>query len=586
MTDLSPATQAAGLRRIANLLEETYSNFIDKSDIRSVDEARREQIVTRAIAAHAISVFGDEPDPEITANAVCDGNDDGGIDAIYVNNNTKKIIIVQSKYIKDGNGAINSRDFIRFKDACVKVISCELDGFNERFLRNKEVITTAINGFKYKFICVFAYTGVREISDEISRDISMWEKTQNKSLLFRDIDNRDDYSVIFEPFDVAKIAQTLSDDRIGKIDLKDVALDSYGEVTEPFQAIYGAVSGQTINQWWEKYKYALFEKNIRNVLGVSTSVNDGIRKTIQDNPELFWYYNNGITAVYNEVEESGVNLSSQRKYGVFNFKSVSIINGAQTVSTIGEVFNSLTEDKKNLLKVNIRFINAIDSEFLTQVTKFNNTQNRVTGRDFASQRPEQQKIAQEINFIGGYTYKLLRQDDNIATANASKVIDLDDALNALVCKSLEPSLLANLKSNRGRFYESWAGLYERVFIKQIPLTGIDVINSYKLFSDCSDALNLTTRNYEQSGAENSKTLRQICIHGNYVIISLVMLKSKVIREVSHIEEYNKDEFPQIIIDIVKGIDSFIQDNYPSSYIARYFQNREKISQLIEYMKVF
>lgn len=584
MTGLSPATQAAGLRRIANLLEETYSSFIDKSDINSVGEARREQIVTRAIASHAISVYGDEPDPEITANTVCDGKDDGGIDAIYVNNNTKKIVIVQSKYIKDGNGAITTREFIRFKDACVKVISCDLDGFNERFLRNKEIITAAINGFKYKFICVFAYTGVKSVSDEVLNDISLWEKTQNKSLLFRDIEDRDDYSVVFEAFDVSKIAETLSDDRIGKIDLKDVALDSYGEVKEPYQAIYGAVSGRTIFQWWEKYKYALFEKNIRNVLGGSTSVNDGIRKTIQDNPELFWYYNNGITAVYNEVEESGVNLSSQRKYGVFNFKSVSIINGAQTVSTIGEVFNGLSEEKKNLLKVNIRFINALDTSFLTQVTKFNNTQNRVTGRDFASQRPEQQKIAQEINFIGGYTYKLLRQDDNITTANASKVIDLDDALNALVCKSLEPSLLANLKSNRGRFYESWDGLYERVFIKRPALTGIDVINAYKLFTDCTDALNLTTKNYEMSNAENAKTLRQICIHGNYVIISLLMLKSKVVNVVNHVEEFNKENFPDIIINIVKGIDTFIQQNYPSSYIARYFQNREKIEQLIDYMK--
>ncbi|MGJ7852710.1 AIPR family protein [Escherichia coli] len=71
-----------------------------------------------------------------------------------------------------------------------------------------------------------------------------------------------------------------------------------------------------------------------------------MKKTLSEKPENFWYYNNGITAVYSDVEESMINLSTSRKYGLFSFKSLSIINGAQTVSTIGEVFNSLPEEKK------------------------------------------------------------------------------------------------------------------------------------------------------------------------------------------------------------------------------------------------
>ncbi|MCV4861118.1 AIPR family protein, partial [Escherichia coli] len=83
-----------------------------------------------------------------------------------------------------------------------------------------------------------------------------------------------------------------------------------------------------------------------------------------------------------------------------------IINGAQTVSSIGAIFDSIPEEKKDKARVMIRFINAKDPVFLGDVTKYNNTQNRVTGRDFTTQRPEQQKIQREINFVGGYTYKL------------------------------------------------------------------------------------------------------------------------------------------------------------------------------------
>ncbi|MGU8137579.1 AIPR family protein [Escherichia coli] len=100
--------------------------------------------------------------------------------------------------------------------------------------------------------------------------------------------------------------------------------------------------------------------------------------------------------------------------------------------------------------MSIRFISAAKEDFLTSVTKFNNTQNRVTGRDFSSQRPEQQRIQREINFIGGYSYKLLRQEDSSQTGG--NTIDIDDALNALVCASKDETLISSLKLNRGRFF--------------------------------------------------------------------------------------------------------------------------------------
>ncbi|HCB3687097.1 TPA: AIPR protein, partial [Klebsiella pneumoniae] len=128
--DINSDTRAVGLARLANSLEETYGSFINMDNTNSKGEARREVLVTRCIAAHAVRMFGDEIDPEIAAKAVCDGSDDGGIDAVYVNQSSKKLILVQSKYIKDGNGSVNIKDFGRFKDACAKVIANDLNTFN------------------------------------------------------------------------------------------------------------------------------------------------------------------------------------------------------------------------------------------------------------------------------------------------------------------------------------------------------------------------------------------------------------------------------------------------------------------------
>lgn len=581
MTHYDKATQTAGLVRITGELVSIYGNFIDMKDINAVGTHRDETLITRCVAAHAISLYGDEPDPELAASAVCDGRDDGGIDAVYVNKNSKKIVIVQSKYIKDGDGSITTREFGRFKDACSKVISSDFSTFNERFLRNKDSIMEAISGFTYKCICVFIYTGVHAPSKEVKEDIAFWEKVQNRSLLFRDIENRDEYSVLFEPAGIQIIMDGLSKDRSGAINVSNVHLESYGEIAEPYKAIYGTISARHLYGWWEKYKYSLFEKNIRSVLG-NSSINSGIKKTLNENPENFWYYNNGITAVYSDVEESMANLSTSRKYGFFSFKNLSIINGAQTVSTIGEVFNSLPEDKKDLIKVNIRFINAAKEEFLIDVTKYNNTQNRVTGRDFSSQRPEQQRIQREINFIGGYSYKLLRQED--ASPTSSNTIDIDDALNALVCASKDETLISSLKLNRGRFFESWGGLYERVFPSENGPTGLEIINKVNAYRLSNDILQESITKLISMEIDNQKQIHQIMIHGNYVLIAILMDKLVVDSVENHIISYSRGITLEQCIGFASNTYDYIQESFPNSYIARFFQNREKVSSIISHLQ--
>lgn len=582
--DINSDTRVVGLARLANSLEETYGSFINMDNTNSKGEARREVLVTRCIAAHAVRMFGDEIDPEIAAKAVCDGSDDGGIDAVYVNQSSKKLILVQSKYIKDGNGSVNIKDFGRFKDACAKVIANDLNTFNARFLEHKESITTAITSSSYKCICVLIYSGTKELSQEVKEEIDFWEKSQNKALLFRDLESRDEYTIFFETPNVSDISTSLSSQSTGSIDINNVILESYGEISEPYGAIYGTISARVVYDWWRKYKYALFEKNIRSVLGDSSSVNAGIVSTIEKNPENFWYYNNGITATYEEVEESISNAGSSRKIGIFGFKKLNIINGAQTVSSIGSVFENITDENKDKVRVMIRFINAKDPNFLGEVTKYNNTQNRVTGRDFTTQRAEQQKIQKEISFVGGYTYKLLRQEDEGITE--SNTIDIDDALNALVCISKKSQLIAVLKSNRGRFFDSVeSSLYDQVFNPKNPPSGIYVINAVNLYRVCFEILKDTISKSTTIQEEDYGKIPSLLTHGNYVFISILMDKVKPTASTNGINTYDMNKINLDTVKLAKDIFDFIQINYPNSYLARFFQNREKVDQIITYFTV-
>jgi len=227
----------------------------------------------------------------------------------------------------------------------------------------------------------------------------------------------------------------------------------------------------------------------------------------------------------------------------------------------------------------IRFINAKDPVFLGDVTKYNNTQNRVTGRDFTTQRPEQQKIQKEINFVGGYTYKLLRQEDSGIVA--SNVIDIDDSLNALICKSKKAHLIAVLKSNRGRFFDSTENnLYEQVFNPKQPPSGLVVINAVNAYRVCFDILKDTMSKAANYDGEDYSKIPSLLTHGNYVFISILMDKIKPSTTVNGINSFDKNNFQTDTLELAKDILDYIQDNYPNSYLARFFQNREKVEQII------
>ncbi|MGC0267939.1 AIPR family protein [Enterobacter hormaechei] len=216
---------------------------------------------------------------------------------------------------------------------------------------------------------------------------------------------------------------------------------------------------------------------LRNMLG-KTDVNEEIKKSVSENPEMFWFYNNGITILVNEAIPHRRNAASGAERGFFDFKDISIINGAQTVSSIGTIMDSLGE-KIYQVKVPTRFIEVredADNTISNSITKANNFQNRVLGRDFASQQSDQHRLAREL-VLEGYQYQLLRTDEDYSQTN-SKVIDLDEALNALACLSKNSTIVATLKSNRGRFFENFEGtLYKTLFNPR--LSGTKLINAVR-----------------------------------------------------------------------------------------------------------
>lgn len=564
-------SQSTLAKRLARRVFETYSSNIYSEDIAPQDKERDIKITSRCIAALAVEVFGETSSSLEAAHSVCDGATDNGIDAVYVNHQLQKLVVVQSKYDQNASGSITVADFVRFKESCTELMDEKYHLFNEHLQKSANDISEAITNFDYKILFVYAYTGKKELSDDINRRIHDWEKDINESMAAESLEDRETFIVNVIPFCLEDMVQYLRKQSIHNVTLDNVELLQYGIVSEPYEAIFGIISGIQLAEWWDNYSDKLLEKNIRGVLGNKTDVNTSIKETINTAPDKFWYFNNGITILVEDFKKKERSrVATIRDVGQFSFANASIINGAQTLSTIGINASTLPEGYLESIKVPVRFIKiSNDQAFAGSVTRANNHQNRVTGRDFASQDEEQIRIQNEVFVERNYKYNIHRQD--YSDTSVSTVIDLDEALSAIVCFLKDERLLATLKSNRGRFYENLSsGIYRQVFNPSV--SGVFVINAVNLYRNIHGELQNTLPS--TTGKINS-----ILTHGNYAITSIIMHSKELKKDTKDVMNFELSNVKDEIMKIATCMHDYIAAHHKDCYIARFFQNKDKIGEI-------
>jgi AIPR protein len=130
--------------------------------------------------------------------------------------------------------------------------------------------------------------------------------------------------------------------------------------------------------------------------------------TLEKRPEDFWYFNSGIT-VFAKAARRAMAGGSSNDFGTFHLDDMSVVNGAQTVGTIGKYGESSPELLSNVA-VPIRIIVRGDNQFFgEEVTRTNNRQNRIENRDFVALDPEQTRVKTEPA-IDGIDYQLMRSE--------------------------------------------------------------------------------------------------------------------------------------------------------------------------------
>lgn len=145
-----------------------------------------------------------------------------------------------------------------------------------------------------------------------------------------------------------------------------------------------AVPGQQLAQIYDRWGARLLEQNVRVFLQARSNVNKGIKRTLENEPELFFSFNNGITA----TAESADLFGDDDGLHIAKLENLQIVNGGQTTASIYSAY----KNKLNLSKVFVQMkLSIIDpakaKELVPRISQYANSQNKVSAADFFANHP-------------------------------------------------------------------------------------------------------------------------------------------------------------------------------------------------------
>lgn len=152
-----------------------------------------------------------------------------------------------------------------------------------------------------------------------------------------------------------------------------------------YEAYLVAVPGAQLAAIYDRWGARLLEQNVRVFLQARGSVNKGIRNTIENNPEMFFAYNNGVTA----TAESVTTRSSKDGLLLTGFKNLQIVNGGQTTASIHAASRKKDIDLSRVfvqMKLSIVDHNQA-MEVIPKISEYANSQNKVNAADFFANHP-------------------------------------------------------------------------------------------------------------------------------------------------------------------------------------------------------
>lgn len=215
----------------------------------------------------------------------------------------------------------------------------------------------------------------------------------------------------------------------------------------------------------DQVEAGIFDQNVRIYLKRRNRINRRIiESALSDNNHMFWYQNNGITMTCDKLD-----LGPSKRSPKIKLTNVQIVNGGQTSNCLFEAAKENKEKVEDVILL-VRIIETLSEDVKMSIAETTNSQTPINVRDLRSNDRQQRQLEEAFADLG-YYYE--RKSGQHADKDSSKRVDALSSGQAYLAYGI--GLPETAKKDRGRVF---GDLYDTVFAED--LTANNLLTSFKL----------------------------------------------------------------------------------------------------------
>ena len=389
-----------------------------------------------------------------TKDCITDGAGDKQIDAVYIDNQSCTIYIIQGKFY--GGDTVDAGPLRDVLSSWIQIQ--DLAHLQEGANHNLQVkISEMATAMEDDYEVCFELITTSALTDSARRDLEIFQKKlSDNETLSANLVVVDNETLRF------KYNEALNRNRPYINHEFNLEEGKYMELTfDGTKAVVAALPLKDCVKIPGIKDGSLFRKNVRQSLGSSNKVNKGIARTIKNNAGDFFFLHNGITAICSRMSVHN---------GILSVKELNVVNGCQSLSTIFSC-SELAKKADNAYII-FRFYEISDTERADNISTSTNSQSAVKARDLRSNDKAvlAMKKAYEQFYPDGYFVTKRGEKVDSVKYNTAHVVNLTDLGKQLIAwHSQRP----NLSYGETKIFDKY---FDQLFRREYAPENIQALN--------------------------------------------------------------------------------------------------------------
>ncbi len=395
-------------------------------------------------------------DEKLAVEAVTGGSGDKSVDAVLVDHTAKAVFLVQGKYRQKVSGKTESRADVMSFAGLAKPFADNEPGPFKVLSKGMHPHVTKLLSEARPFVVDkgyrlwMYYVTLGSVSARLAEEARETVADAAYDAVMEVLDGQRLMHLLRDYLDgVAPPIPTLDLDMEQHAGVKVNGVLQRFDATNKIESWVFAMRGDAVAKIFDFAGIRLYARNIRGFLGEKTAINVGMTKTLDDEPDHFFYYNNGITIICDRAEKrsrSGVDF--------LRVSNPQVINGQQTSRML-----ALDKENAAAASVLVKVMQvprepgaASGDEFDTLVSRIvanTNWQNAINYADLVSNDRVQIELERALRKVG-YVYLRKRQIKSEARKTAGKMfllIKKEELAQAVAACQMDPLTVREGKNN-------------------------------------------------------------------------------------------------------------------------------------------